>query len=325
MKNILKYLTKTAITIVASLAVILIPSVTVFADEKPAIWLQVSPVANRITLVPGQVSTHTMQVDNVGSKKFKFRVYAAPYSVANEAYEIDFNKETKRTQLSRWISFNSNKDAKNDAEKKWSNEVSYDLEPGQHQSIEYKVDVPSDIPAGGQYAAVFAESVPSDDAGSTGVRTISRVGSIVYGSTAGKTNEKVVFSNFSTKTFMTKGKISSEIDIKNEGNTDFTANVTLKVSKLIGGSIAEVSRPYPVIPDSPTRHAVIEWGDTPIFGIFQTKTTVTAINQKFEETRIIVVMPIFMIIIMLILLTMVIVWLIILIRKRRAQKSRLII
>lgn len=314
------------IAAIVLIAAAFLPTARVFADEeKPDIWLQISPVANRVTLDPGAELTYKMEVDNIGGKKFKFRVYATPYTIANEAYEVNFTEETNRTQISRWISFNQNMSAEKDSDKRWQNEVTFEIEPNARQDVEYKITVPSDIPEGGQYATIFAESIPEEEATATGVRAISRVGMILYGATSGNTVESAEISNLKTSTFLTKGKITSEVDIKNTGNTDFNAVVSMKVEKLIGGTVAEFDKPYPVIPDAPTRHAVIEWDDTPTFGIFKVKTTVKAIDQTVEEEKIILVLPIWIIVIMLVLLTIIIAWLIILIRKRRAQKSRLIV
>lgn len=323
-----KHLLRTLVAIVALAVSAFAPLAPVFADdegEKPAVWLQISPVASRVTLNPGDELTYTMNVDNIGAKKFSFRVYASPYTIANEAYEVNFTTETKRTQITRWISFNKNPEAKKDSEKEWAQEAKFTLEPGARQEVEYKISVPEDLPAGGQYATIFAESIPEEEASSTGVRAISRVGMILYGNTSGETEEKAEIKNLNVKSFLTGGKISAEVDIDNKGNTDFSATVRMIIDKFIGGTVAEVDSPYPVIPDSPTRHAVLEWEDTPVFGIFKVKTIVTALDQTVEEEKIVLVLPVYIIIIMLVLLTIIIAWLIILIRKRRAQKSRLIV
>lgn len=321
MKRLSKILAAAAFAIVSVLA----PASAAYANDKPAVWLQISPVANRVVLNPGDELTYKMEVDNIGAKKFKFRVYATPYTIANEAYEVNFNTDTNRTQISRWISFNQNMNAKKDSEKKWQKEVTFEIEPDKRQEVEYKISVPKDIPEGGQYATIFAESVPEEAASSTGVRTISRVGLILYGRTNGETTEEASITNFNMKSFMTSGKITAEVDIANKGNTDFTATVSMKIDKLIGGTVAEVDAPYPVIPDSPTRHAVLEWEDTPVFGIFNVQTTITALDQTVTENKIVLILPLWIIVIMLVLLTIIIAWLIILIRKRRAQKSRLIV
>ena len=317
-----KHLIKSLAVVFALVASAVAPVTSVFADEggeKPAIWLQISPVAKRFQLDPKAELTDKVNVDNIGSKKFKFRVYATPYTIANEAYEVNFEKETNRTQISRWISFNQNTSAKKDSEKVWKNEVTFELEPNGRQEIEYKINVPKDIPAGGQYATIFAESIPEDSISATGVRTVSRVGMILYGTTSGE------LKNFTMKSILNSGKISAEVDIANSGNTDFSAKIAMKIDKIIGGTVAEIDAPYQIIPDSPDRHAVLEWEDTPMFGIFKVKTTITALDQKIEEEKIVLVLPIFIIIIMLVLLTIIIAWLIILIRKRHAQKSRLIV
>lgn len=317
---------KTLAVAFAVIASFIAPTANVFADdEKPAIWLQISPVAKRFKLDPKAELTEKVNIDNIGSKKFKFRVYAAPYSISNSAYEANFEKESNRTQISRWISFNQNTSAKKDSEKQWKKEVVFELEPDQRQEIEYKISIPANIPAGGQYATIFAESIPEDNVATTGVRTVSRVGMILYGNTTGDTVEKAELKNFTMKSVLGSGKITAEVDIANQGNTDFNATISMKIDKVIGGTVAEVTSPYQVIPDSPDRHAVLEWEDTPMFGIFKVKTTITALDQKIEEEKIVLVLPVFIVVIMLVLLTIIIAWLIILIRKRRAEKSRLIV
>lgn len=311
----------------ALVASVVAPVANTYADdaEKPAVWLQISPITKRFQLDPKAELTSTVNVDNIGSKKFKFRVYAAPYTISNEAYDENFETETNHTQISRWISFNQNTSAKKASEKEWKEEVTFELEPNGRQTIEYKISVPKDIPSGGQYAAIFAESIPEEEVKTTGVVTVSRVGMILFGSTTGETIEKAEIKGFSMKTFLTSGKITAEANIANTGNTDFSANISMTVEKLIGGNVADLSRSYLIIPDSPDRHAVLEWDETPLFGIFKVKTKVTALDQVYEEEKIVLVLPLFIIIIMLVLLTIIIAWLIILIRKRRAQKSRLIV
>ena len=320
-----KRILKTIITVAFVIASAFASTGYAYAEDKPAVWLQISPVANRVTIDPGVELTHTMRVDNIGSETFKFRVYATPYTVANEAYEINFSTNTSRTQISRWITFNQNVDAKKDSEKDWVTEATFELAPDEHRDVEYKISVPDDIPSGGQYATIFAESIPDSNATSTGVKTISRVGLILYGSTTGETVDNAVISNVGAKTFMTGGRITAEADIANEGNTDFSSKMTVEIEKVFGGKVAELEGSYPVIPDSPTRHIALEWEDTPSFGLFKVKIVATALDQKVEVTKIVIILPVFVIIIVVILLTIIIAWLIMLIKKRRAQKSRLIV
>ena len=323
MKKRLTRILAVAFALVASVAA---PVSNAFAeDQKLPVSLQISPITKRFQLDPKAELTDKINIDNIGSKKFKFKVYASPYSIINEAYDEDFDTETTHTQISRWISFNQNASAKKDSEKEWKNEVTFEIEPNERQEVEYKISVPKDIPAGGQYATIFAESIPEDEVATTGVRTVSRVGMILFGSAGGETVKKAEIKGFSMQTFLTSGKITAEVDIANTGNTDFSANISMTIDKIIGGNVAQENGTYMLLPDSPDRHAVLEWKDTPMFGIFKVKTVVTALDQTHEEEKIVLVLPIYIIIIMLVLLTIIITWLIILIRKRHAQKSRLIV
>jgi hypothetical protein len=237
MKKIIISLSELLLALVGAI----VPATKVFAEsvEKPAIWLQISPVAKRFQLDANAQIVDKITVDNIGSKKFKFRVYVSPYSISNEAYEVSFENETKRTQISRWVTFNQNINAKDDSEKEWKNEVTFELEPNGRQEIEFKISVPGDIPAGGQYATIFAESIPEENVSSTGIRTISRVGMLLYGNTSGETVDKAELKNFQMKSFLTSGKISAEVDISNGGNTDFSAQMNMEINKIIGGKVAD--------------------------------------------------------------------------------------
>ena len=83
-------------------------------------WIQVSPTAVRLNLEPGQDITPgsdscpneidagcAIEVKNSGTEPFTFRIYASPYVVTGENYELSFSADssTSYTQIYRWISF----------------------------------------------------------------------------------------------------------------------------------------------------------------------------------------------------------------------------
>ena len=299
----------------------------VFADEnnsekpeKPAVWLQISPVSNRVTLSPSGDTplTYTFNVDNVGSETFKYKLYAAPYSVTDETYEVNFTQETPRTQISRWISFKREDDS-------FGETASYEIKPGEKQTITYQIKVPDNIPSGGQYATIFAEpDVDASEGDLSGIKTVSRVGLVIYGRTEGDTDDSAEITDFSLTNFLTEGNIATGARIKNNGNTDFTAEASLTVKKFFGSVAYEKTRSYDVLPDT-SRRINMEWEDTPVFGIFHVTSTVKALDQEHTETKLVLIVPLFMIIIAIILLTIMVIWLIILIKKRRSQKAKLIV
>lgn len=294
----------------------------VYADDeatKPAIWLQISPVSNRVSFSAGGEYDYSFSVSNIGSESFSYHVYAAPYSVTGEDYNVSFSNETNRTQISRWIQFY-------DSDGKLSSTASFKINPGETQSVAYRVSVPDDIPSGGQYACIFAESDETEGSVSgSGIKTVSRVGLIVYGrSSDGETIDSAAINNITIPTFMTSGKITAGATVKNEGNTDFEATFAVNIKSLFGRQLYEKNSSYNVLPDT-ERHIDMEWDETPFMGIFQVRYVVRALDQLEDVTRIVIIMPIFVIILAIILLTLIIIWIIILVRKRRERKSRLLV
>jgi len=310
---------RSLIAIIILVTSIIVPVSPVFAEDEKLVGLEIFPYANRVSIKPGDESTYKMEVKNSCPKKTKVRVYAAPYTIVNENHDYDITTETEHTQISRWVAINQNVVATKDSEKKWSNEAIFELDPGASQEVEYKITAPKNISDGGQYAAIFAESIPDDESAAAGVKMISRVGMILYGNTNGETIGGAEISNVSMDTFLTGGKITAEANIGNRGNTDFTASIKMEINNFIGGIVAEENKLFLVIPDSPTRHAKLEWKDTPVFGIFRVKVIVSALDQNTVIEKTVLIMPVYIIITIIVLLVVIIVWLIILIRNSRTE------
>ena len=306
----------------AGTAALSTPREPVYAEEdssKPAIWLQISPVSNRVSFKKGGKYDYSFTVSNIGSESFSYHVYAAPYSVTGEDYNVSFSNETNRTQISRWIKFY-------DSEGKLGDTASFKIDPGASQSVSYQVQVPDDIPAGGQYACIFAESDETEGSVSgSGIKTVSRVGLIVYGrSDDGETVDQAAIRDITIPTFMTSGKVSATSTVKNEGNTDFEAVFSVNIKSIFGRQLYEKNSSYNVLPDT-DRKIEMDWDETPFMGVFRVRYVVRALDQLEDVSRIVIVMPIFVIVLVIILLTLITIWIIILIRKRRERKSRLLV
>ena len=289
-------------------------------ETKPAIWLQISPVSNKVVLVAGEETEYSFTVSNIGSESFGYHVYAAPYTISDEDYNVSFNKETNRTQISRWIQF-----YKEDGS--LANEAHFNIDKGAKQTIRYRIKVPDSIPAGGQYATIFAESDEVEgDITSSGIKTVSRVGLIVYGRTDGDTVDEAKITDFGFKTFMLSGNIVAESRVENNGNTDFEATYDLNIQSIFGKQLYSKTSSYNILPDT-ARRVATEWEETPLLGLYKVDYKVSALNGQVteEKSAIVVIMPIFVIVLGIILLTLIIVWIIILVRKRKERKSRLLV
>ena len=315
--------------IVAIFALIALPTFA-FAEgennneepQKVSAQLQVSPVSSRVVLKGGEALEYSLTVKSPEetSDPAPYRVYATPYYVTSESYDLSFSQENSHTQISRWIEF-KNPDGE------WVSEGNYTVNPGEKQTVEYRVVVPDDIPAGGQYATIFVEGI-SDDAATTGssagIKTVSRAGIVIYGTTNGDTHEEATVTDYNFDTFLTGGHLTAEARVANSGNTDFTASYNYTVKNLFGKTLYEDKASKPILPDT-TWHMHTEWEESPFMGIFQVSYKVTAPGATQDETKIVLIMPVIVMIITILLLTIIIIWIILFIRKLRARKSRLLV
>lgn len=310
--------------ILASLAVLALAVAATVAKANPvsaAAVMKISPVANAVYIEAGGEQNYQFTLENTGSEDFKFRLYTAPYNVTNEDYDVDFSTSTSYNQITRWITFQDDSGS-------FVSEPTLSLKAGEKRTIIYRISVPNDIPDGGQYCIIFAESISDSDsdsgAVSVGLSSVSRVSLIILGHGNGDTRGTSEITDFSLTGFFTTGEIESTAKVKNTGNTDFLAVYSLAIDSLFGTPLYSATDNFVVLPGT-ERKFTTSWGDTPAFGVFRAKFSVEAVDQNREESRIILIMPAFVIVIMLLLLTSIVVWTIILIRKRKERSSRLVV
>lgn len=283
--------------------------------------VKISPVANAINIKAGQSQNYQFTLENLSKKDYKFKLYTAPYSVTNEDYDADFTTETSYNQVMRWITFE-------DESGSFVKNPVYTIKAGEKRSIIYRVSVPDDIPEGGQYCVIFAESVDSDDFSGTGtsagIGSVSRVSLILLGHGDGDTRDTAEITDFSLTGMFSAKNIDALAKVKNTGNTDFLAVYDLSVKSIFGTPIYSNSDNFIVLPAS-ERKFTTSWAEAPLFGIFNVSFTVNALDQTRTESHIILILPAFMVVILLLLLTSIAVWTIILLRKRKERSSRLVV
>jgi len=298
-------------------------SPAVYAEESGEVHdtapeLSVSPATTSVSLKPGASMDYTLVVTNDKTEDLHITAYVSPYSIQNEDYDVDFEKETNRTQLSRWIKFVNNDGS--------TTESYQAIVPATSKSyVNYRVTVPEDIPAGGQYAAIFIQT--GDDAKpleSSGISAASRVGVIIYGRGLGETDEKAEVTELNVPAFMTSGPVKASALITNTGNTDIEVEYSFTVNSIVGAELYHSEGKDPILPDA-ARRIKSEWESTQPMGIFRVTYKVSTLDQNYEVSKLIIILPVYMIVIALFVLTLLIIWIIILIRKRRERKSRLVV
>ncbi|MBQ3274808.1 hypothetical protein IJH46_00040 [Candidatus Saccharibacteria bacterium] len=289
--------------------------------EAAGAVMKISPVANGIYIEAGKTQNYQFTLENTGENDFKFKLYTAPYNVINEDYDVDFSTETNYNQITRWITFQDDNGS-------FVANPTYSLKAGEKKTIIYRVKVPDDIPEGGQYCIIFAESITDSEtetgAVSVGLGSVSRVSLIILGHGDGETKDVEQITDFSLTGIFSAHNIDASARVKNTGNTDFLAVYSLAVDSLFGTPLYSSSDNFVVLPQTERRFST-SWAEAPLFGIFKVKFSVTAIDQQREESHVVLIMPALAIILLLLLLTSIVVWTIILLRKRKERSSRLVV
>ncbi len=293
--------------------------------SEVATSISISPVSKILQLTPNAVYEDSFKISNNGSSPLKFEVYASPYSYTyseeEDEYQLGFSRESTYTQITRWITFR-------DVNGEYVANPRFVAEPGSSVEVAYRISTPSSIPAGGQYAVLFAHTL-SDETSTGGIRTEASPGLIVYGRANGETVISGEVSDLSiSKTIKTDNEVKNVINAsakaKNTGNVDFMASGRLKVTGIFGrvyyetqGSQGRVS----VIPESELTVSDI-WEDTPYFGLFNVTWTVMAAGEEEVISRIVLILPAPVIVVMILLLTIIVIWIIVMVRKRKERRSR---
>ncbi|MBR3052293.1 hypothetical protein IKG60_01575 [Candidatus Saccharibacteria bacterium] len=297
------------------------------AGESGGTSISLMPVSKVLQISKSSEYEDTMTVTNDGDERINIEVYTAPYSYVysedDDTYKLGFNRENSFTQITRWIKFK-------DSNGEWQKKMNYSIPAHDSVKVQYKITTPEDIPAGGQYAVIFAHTLTATTS-ANGIRTEASPGMVIYGrSTEGEMKVAASISNMQAKfgieeNGQKRDNFYASAKIKNEGNVDFSATGKLKVDSILGGGSYETPADrgrISVIPDS---ELVVrdEWENSPSFGLYKVTWTVTAGESTETIETIVFVNPVPFIIITIIVLTIIIVWVTIVIRKRKERRSRL--
>ncbi len=290
--------------------------------------ISLSPVSKVLQLSSNSTYEDKFEVKNEGDNNMEIEVYAAPYSYIyseeEDAYKLGFSKENSFTQITRWISFK-------DAGGNWVNDrPTFTIKAKESQEIEYKITTPNNIPAGGQYAVIFAHTL-TGTVSSSGIKTEASPGLVVYGqSIEGEQIKTAEIKDLKIeKSTDQNGEIKTDFfataKVKNTGNIDFVAYGTLKVSSIIGFGGYETEEGKGRISVIPETELVVSdgWEDSPSFGIYKATWTINAADQSETIEKIIIVNPLSLIIVLILLLTFITVVIIIVVRRRKERRSRL--
>ena len=283
---------------------IITPSYVQAETVEDGVELTLSPTKARLPLDPGAKHKGVFTILNSGDSVFTFKVYTAPYQVANEQYNPTFTAETARTQISRWIQVPTEE---------------FMIKPGQKIEVPYVVSVPVDVASGGQYAAIFAETTDDAETGGSIVAK-KRVGMLVYGNISGDTRESGEVITHSIERWQYTAPLTATWRIKNTGNTDFAVSTKMTIKDVWGKEIFSTPEgENTVLPDT-TRSLDVSWTHAGVGLYYVTTTTSFLDTSQIEQHWVLVMSPVLAAFI-IICVIMVIGGIIYAIRKQRRSKK----
>ena len=319
--------------IVTALALLGVTAPAVYAEGEESgtvegSSLRMTPIGVRLRLTAGETlqgdmkacqtsvtDSCSVEVTNVGNQKFSYKVNFTPYSVVDNANNVQFTdgENSTHTQIARWLQVR-------DHDGVYKDSATFTIGPGETQKIYYRIQVPENIPGGSQYAVLWAQ-ILNDNANASGIQTAGQVGSTIIGRSTGEANESAELSNVKMSWFALGGEIKAGAKVKNSGNTDFDVKYTYTANTLLGREVfkkSEQTLAFPGIEYEPS----ITWDEAPMLGILHTEFTISAGDKSETIRHIVIIMPLFAIILLVLLLTVIITWIIIIIRKRKERKAR---
>ncbi len=284
------------------------------AAEQAPIHLQVSPVKQKISLTPGSSYTGTFKVQNVGTQQFNYSVSATPYSVTNEQYNPDYTSVTTYSQMADWITF----------DKKTEKGT---LQPGTSVDVKYYVNVPKDAPAGGQYAALMAQT-DSGNADNATIAVVHRVGMILYAAVPGETNANGEIIKNTVNSFYFNPPLTVSSLVKNTGNIELTAKYHVKIYPFFSNEAIfntddaeEGAYDRDVVPET-SRFNSITWEQAPTIGLFSVEQTIEFADKTSTVHKLVLICPLWLLFIIFALIFFIIFWLISRSRDRKREATR---
>lgn len=282
------------------------------AADVPDYRIQISPAKEDIgELKPGEKYSGTFKVQNTGSKPFDFKVGISPYTVEDELYSPNYNATNQYTDIVDWIKFSKETGT---------------VEPNGEVEVAYEIKVPADVPAGGQYAILTAETTNEDNnTGNSGVIAVRRVGMLLYSNVKGNTRKTGSVLENKVPSILLNPPVSATSVVENTGNTHANARYVLQVYPLFGDEEVYTNEEDPmtltILPET-RRLNTITWPNAPHLGIFRVKQTVTIFDQSSTTEKVVFLCPVWFLFIVIALIFCAIFWIVTRIRARKQDKIR---
>ena len=243
----------------------------------PMVAFMMSPMTERLTLSPGDKHKGSFYIMNPeqNTALVRYGIKIQSFYRDDESNAI-FEDVDGRGQIAKWITLDVPDTGT--------------LLPGDSTEIFYTIDVPKDAPGGGQYAAITATSLSTDEGkpNATNLKETIAMAHTIFAEINGQTVRSAEIYNVSVPGFLFDGNISVSSIVANTGNVHGTATYTLEVYPLFSNDPLYSNEDNPekklILPDRTLMHEST-WEQTPSLGIFNIYYKVEFEGGAVKEIR----------------------------------------
>lgn len=303
---------KKVLSIIASLVLcaFFCVSMSVRNAEASGLSFSISPMKEIIILEPGEEyeGYFTVNIPLKQETEVGYTIEVKPFYVDDE-YSTVFEAEKNRGQMAEWITLKSPK--------------ADTLQPNQSRKIEYKITVPEDAPAGGQYASinVIVETDPNVEG--VGISERVLMGHLIFAEVAGGSEYSGEIVDVKVPSFLFGGEVRASSLVRNTGNVHAIATYKMKVSSVFGGGVVYDNSAEPdrrvVVPDR-TFFNENYWQETPMAGIFNVEYTVEFQGLETTATKVVIVCPPWLLFLVLAAIIILVIRIVTLVRAHKAMR-----
>ena len=322
MKNKINSLVKRVALVVSSIMFALIPMASV---QAASFALTVAPMNQKIVVNPGETYEGSFKISNPAdsTEASYYEIMVEPFYI-NDNEEIFFEEYNNSGEIVKWTTIEVPTEGR--------------LEPNETSDVRFKIDVPNQVPSGGQYVSIVirvmseTEKEKKDQSGdnsdnntAAAITEVNRVAHLIYAEIAGHTVKQGEIEDISVPSFMFSGNITGKSTIKNTGNVHSNARYKMQVFPLFSNEEVFTNEEDPdertIMPDR-SLYNETAWEETPMVGIFNVKYSVEFEGTTAEVTKMVIVCPIWLLFIILAVIFGIIIWIIMRIRARGKKNSK---
>lgn len=282
--------------------------------------LTVSPPYQMIELVPGETYTGAIKVASQAKSDVatKYEISVGPFSEHGEEGDkddygvVDYIASSTYNQMVDWIELDKTEGT---------------VEPNETQIVPFKIRVPEDAPAGGQYASLIVKDASGKESAGQGVavQSVMQVLSVIYANVMGETKTEGEILENAMPSFMLNGPLIAESIVENNGNVHTEAEYTLQVWPLFSGEEICTNEEKPdkslILPGDTKRYHT-QTCDLPSVGIFKAKQVVKIFGETSILERTVIVCPLWLLFLILFVIIAIVIWVAMKIRGGKKHSNR---